>query len=50
MYIIRRKIEMEKELSFLLINNWYFFIIEFLTREFYCYVLIYAFKIFKLYF
>lgn len=48
MYIIRRKIEMEKELSFL--NNWYFFIIEFLTREFYCYVLIYAFEIFKLYF
>lgn len=48
MYIIRRKIKMEKELSFL--NNWYFFIIEFLTREFYCYVLIYAFKIFKLYF
>lgn len=48
MYIIRRKIEMEKELSFL--NNWYFFIIEFLTRELYCYVLIYAFKIFKLYF
>lgn len=48
MYIIRRKIEMEKELSFL--NNWYFFIIEFLTREFYCYILIYAFKIFKLYF
>lgn len=48
MYIIRRKIEMEKELSFL--NNWYFFIIEFLTREFYCYVLIYEFKIFKLYF
>lgn len=48
MYIIRRKIEMEKELSFL--NNWYFFIIEFLTREFYCYVLIYALTIFKLYF
>lgn len=32
MYIIRRKIEMDKEMSFL--NNWYFFIIEFLMREF----------------
>lgn len=42
MYIIRRMIEMEKEMSF--VNNWYFFIIEFLTREFYCYVLIYALK------